>query len=359
MLLHNHPSEESVLIRRILIAFGLIGLALAIWQLLDIVLLIFGSILIAVLLRSMASVIAARTPLDSRWSLVVAVVMLLVLIGSAIGYLGPLLIEQLGGLADRLSAEGSRLAERFRLGTISDVVKEASAVSTLGPWIGRLLSWGALTVGAFAALILVISGGIYIAADPELYRRGFLSLVPPSAQANVSATLDDVGLALRRWLVGQLGAMVLVGGLSWLGFMLIGLPSAAALGLIAGIAEFVPIIGPVAAAIPALLIAASMDWQTVLYTLAIAVLVQQLENNLIMPLIIERSVAIPPAVGLFSIVALGVLLGPLGLLLGFPLAVVIDAAVRRLYIRETLGEPVDTVRDKVDAEERATQQHDV
>ena len=124
------------------------------------------------------------------------------------------------------------------------------------------------------------------------------------------------------------------------------MPSALALGLIAGVTEFVPIIGPVIGAIPALLLAFTEDWNTVLWTLAVFVVVQQIENNVIMPLVAGAAVAVPPAVGLFAVVAIGVLFGPLGLLLGYPLAIVIDVAVRRLYVRETLGEDVEIAGEK-------------
>jgi predicted PurR-regulated permease PerM len=349
MLIASRPTGDATFIRRVLMAIALVALALSLWQLIDILLLVFGSVLIAVLLRFMAAELSRRTGLGMRWALAASVVTLVALVAAAVGFLGPLLAEQLSGLADRLGRDLTRLTEQLRLGTLGDLLKETSAVSTLGPWIGRLLAWGATTVTAVTSLILVVVGGFYIAADPDLYRRGLLALTPPAAQPSIAATLDDIGIALRRWLIGQLGAMVLVGTVSWLAFMALGLPSAAALGLVAGIAEFVPMIGPVAAAIPALLVAASMDWQTLLYTLVIVVLIQQLENDVVIPLIINRTVAIAPAVGLFAILALGVLLGPLGLLFGFPLAVVIDAVVRRLYIREALGEPVETARDKADA----------
>lgn len=135
-------------------------------------------------------------------------------------------------------------------------------------------------------------------------------------------------------------AMVLVGVFTGLGLWLVGVPSAFALGVIAGLAEFVPLIGPILAAIPALLVASNSDPQTVLLALVVLVAVQQLESNLIAPLIVDRMVSIAPAVGLFAVVAMGVLFGPLGLLLGFPLAIVFDVAVRRLYVRDTLGEAV-------------------
>ena len=109
------------------------------------------------------------------------------------------------------------------------------------------------------------------------------------------------------------------------------------------------IIGPILAAIPALLIASTQDWQTVLLALAVLVVVQQVESNLITPLIADRMVSIAPAVGLFAVVAMGVLFGPLGLLLGFPLAIVFDVAVRRLYVRDTLGERVEIMGKPADS----------
>ena len=135
--------------------------------------------------------------------------------------------------------------------------------------------------------------------------------------------------------------MIMVGVLIAVGLALVGVPSALALGLIAGVTEFVPIIGPVIGAIPALLLASTESWNMVLWTLAVFVVVQQIESNIIMPLVAGKAVAVPPAVGLFAVVAIGVLFGPLGLLLGYPLAIVIDAAVRRLYVRGTLGEDVE------------------
>jgi predicted PurR-regulated permease PerM len=78
----------------------------------------------------------------------------------------------------------------------------------------------------------------------------------------------------------------------------------------------------------------------VAWTLGVFVVVQQVENNIILPLLTGRAVDLPPAVGLLAVVAVGILFGPLGLLLAYPLAIVIDVAVRRLYVREALGEKV-------------------
>lgn len=83
--------------------------------------------------------------------------------------------------------------------------------------------------------------------------------------------------------------------------------------------------------------------EMVAWTLGLFVVGQQIESNIIMPLVSGRTVKLPPAVGLLAVVAIGILFGPLGLLLGYPLAIVVDVAVRRLYVRDTLGEDVEIV----------------
>jgi predicted PurR-regulated permease PerM len=244
-------------------------------------------------------------------------------------------------LYDGLPRAFARISDVLQLGSFTDLLKGAGTASTLGNMLSRVFAWSTTVLGALASTALVIVGGIYLAADPRLYRQGLVKLFPPTVHPNVVATLDDTGEALRLWLAGQLIAMVLVGALTGVGLWLVGMPSAFALGLIVGLADFVPYIGPVFAAIPIILIASTQDWQTVLWAIAVLVVMQQIETNLIVPLVAGRMVSVAPVVGVFAVVAMGILLGPLGLLFGFPLAIVIDVAARRIYVLDSLGEPVE------------------
>ena len=117
------------------------------------------------------------------------------------------------------------------------------------------------------------------------------------------------------------------------------MPAALALALLAGLAEFVPLVGPIVATISALLIALSVGWETALWTLLLYIVIQQVESNLIIPLVQRRVVELPPAVTLFAVVAFGLLFGLLGVLFATPLAVVVFVAVKKLWVRETLGAP--------------------
>ena len=336
--------SDVAFLRKVLIVAAIVALAAALYKLSDILLLVFGAVLVAVVLRAIAWPIHRSVHIGERLALAAAILGVALLLGVT-GYLfGSRISAQLTTVIESLPAAVDRFSAIVPLSS----VKEFMQSSSVGSLVMSAFSWGTTLVGAVATLVVVLVAGIYIALDPATYRNGLIKLFPVPSNERIAETLDDAGEALRQWLGGQLLAMVLVGVLVTAGLALVGVPSALALGLIAGVTEFIPIIGPVLGAIPALLLASTESWNTVLWTLAVFVVVQQVENNIIMPLVMGNAVAVPPAVGLFAVVAIGVLFGPLGLLLGYPLAIVIDVAVRRLYVHETLGEDVEIAGEPAD-----------
>jgi predicted PurR-regulated permease PerM len=176
--------------------------------------------------------------------------------------------------------------------------------------------------------------------DPDLYRRGFLRLIPPGYRSVATSVLDDARQSLRHWLIGQTLIALYIGITSGIVFWLLGLPHAAALGLIAGLLEFVPYIGGLIASMPALLVALSTGDPWMFLWVALACLViQQLEGNLLSPLIQQWAVRLPAVVGLFAMIALGTIFGPLGVLLATPLTVVTIVLVKHLYVALLLRDP--------------------
>lgn len=334
--------SDAEFIRRVLIVVGILAGVAALYLLSDILLLIFGSVLLAVVLRAIARPLQQRTTLGPQMSLAVAGVgVAAVIIGVGVLF-GSQISDQLSSLVERLPAAAASLSKSEPFQSVSELLKGSS----VGNLLASALSWGTTVFGGVATLFVVLIAGIYIAIDPDTYHDGFLMLFPKPVQPQVAETLNDAGEALRMWLGAQLLAMIMVGTLTGIGLAVIGVPSALGLGLIAGVLEFVPIVGPVIAAVPALLLASTQTWELVIWTLALFVVVQQVESNIIMPLVSGRAVDLPPAVGLFAVIAIGILFGPLGLLLGYPLAIVTDVVVRRLYVRETLGEEVAIASEK-------------
>lgn len=329
-------TAETRFVRKILIVGAAVAFAALVWSLREILLLVFASVLLAVILRFLAEILSVRTGMTNSWSLVVAGGVVVGLIGAVITLFGAQLAGQFNALASQLQSVERTVAGYFDVSSAKDLLS-----SSLGSLFARALSWGTTAIAATAGLLLVIVGGVYMAIDPDIYRNGLVKLVPLEWQARIRATLDDAGEALRMWIGAQLLAMVIVGVLIAVGALLIGIPSALALGLIFGLTEFVPVVGPIAGAVLVVLVAIGQSWEMALWATGLVILVQQLESNLIMPLVSGRAVQLPPAVGLFAVVAMGVVFGPLGLVLGYPLAVVADVAIRRLYVRQTLGEDVE------------------
>ena len=128
--------------------------------------------------------------------------------------------------------------------------------------------------------------------------------------------------------------MLFVGVGTGLGLWLVGVPAAWAIGLVAGLAEFVPYLGILVAGIPAIILGFGQGVDTGLWTLGVLIGVQQLQGNVVMPLLQNRMVDLPPAITIFGIIAAGILFGLAGVLLATPLTIVVLVLVRRLYLEE-------------------------
>jgi predicted PurR-regulated permease PerM len=325
---------EAALSRRLVFGAGVILTLLLIWQLVDLLLLVFASVLVAIFFRSFADTIAGLTRLSHGLALTVAIILVAIFFVLISTLFGTTIHQNVSTLIDQLPTAWREI--RGRIGEVRwlvDALDRAGEAMLTGNVMSRIGGALGTVMGAVTNVFLVLFAGLYIAAQPKLYRDGFLKLVPPQDRERIDATLVRCGLFLRNWLLGQLIAMIVVGTLTGVGLQLLQVPSALALGLFAGLAEFIPILGPIAAAIPALIIAFSQDSQLALWVLVMFVIIQQLEGNVLQPIIQRRMVALPPAVTLFAVIAFAILFGAMGALLAAPLAVVTLVLVQDLYIK--------------------------
>ncbi|RPD88534.1 AI-2E family transporter [Luteimonas sp. 100069] len=328
--------------RKVLIVLALVVLLVLAWALLPVFMLVFGAVVVAALFLSLAHLLQRLVPVGDGLALAIV----LILLGGGLALLLWLFGAQVSGEMSKLTealpgayAQFEQWLDGTSLGAfVSDQLE------TLRDSMGRIVSSAgaiAITVsGGVVDMFLVLVGAIYIAAQPRMYRNGLLLLVPPSARAVAGDAISASAAALRLWLGGQLVAMLAVGLLTGLGLWLLGVPAPFALGLIAFLLDFVPIVGPIAAAIPGILLGFTVSPQIGLATAALYLVIQQIEGNLLQPLIQQRAVELPPAVLLFSLVIFGSLQGTVGLLLAAPLTVVLYVLVKQLYVRETLGTEV-------------------
>lgn len=337
--------SDWVFFRRVLIVAAVATMAALAWQLSQAVLLFFGAVLVGVLLSGAASFLARNTPLSRGQALGLTIGMIVVILGGVIILFGSQISAQLADLARRLPGAIESFEQRFGLGDVSGKLAE-QARSNSGVLLFQITSMATFVLSVVSNTVLVLVAGVFLALQPDLYRRGGLQLVPPEQREVVGETLDDAGAALKQWLLGQLLAMAIIGTLTGLTAWYVGLPAPLALGLTAAIAEFVPLIGPILGFLAPVLLAASMDPQTLAWTVGILAVVQLLEAYMILPLIQRRMVSLPPVLTLFAILCFGLLFGPLGLLFATPLAVLTVVLVTRLYIRELLEEPAKVPGEK-------------
>jgi predicted PurR-regulated permease PerM len=329
--------------RLLLVALIIVTIALLAWQIVDVLLLVFGAILLAVMLRRSADWLAERTPLPEGWALAAVVLGSVVVLGLC----GWMFGAQVSGQFDQLvkvvpqawdGLKGQLQGSSWGRGVL-ETVEQFDPSSVSGGVVREAGSLLMTVVGGLGNVLLLVAGGVYLAAQPKLYRDGVVMLVPREAEDRTRDTLDNMGDALGKWLKGQFLAMIMVGTLVSLGLWLLGVPSALALGLLAGLGEFVPLVGAVATAIPALLAASTVDMTTVLYVLVLYIVIQQIEGNVIMPIIQSEMVSLAPALALFAVVAFGLLFGILGVIFATPLTVVAYVAVKKLYVEAGLGKP--------------------
>jgi predicted PurR-regulated permease PerM len=194
--------------------------------------------------------------------------------------------------------------------------------------------------GAVGGFVLVIFIAMYVAAQPGLYREGILHLIPHSRRDRAEEYVDTLGTTLRQWLLARLIAMVLIGVITGGALALLKVKGAAALGLLAGLLEFVPFFGPIASAVPAIGIALLDSPQKALYVVILYLIVQQLEGNVITPLLLEKRLDIPPILTVVAVAALGVVFGVIGMLIAEPLLAAVLVTTKMLYVNDVVGDEV-------------------
>jgi predicted PurR-regulated permease PerM len=307
------------------------------WQLSGLLLLVFASILVAIMLLAIAARIQKIVQIGPNWALLVSCLFILLFVAGFFLILGTQLIAESARLKQELPKLLLEIGDQFGIQHFDRrIIGWVQGLTSHDGVMGRITATTSLVVSGFADALLVVVAGVYLAANPSTYRNGILRLVPPRCRDDTAHFMETSGRALTLWLAGQLVTMAAVGTLFAIGLLFLGIPSALALGFVAGVAEFVPYAGPILGAIPALLIALSMGRNEILGVLALYCVVQALEGNVIWPLIQRRMVDLPPVLTLFAIVAIGGIFGLLGLLLATPLTVIGFIAVKQFYLRDML-----------------------
>ncbi len=329
--------------------------ALATWFLIrvvDILLLLFLAVLLSVYLSSLTDILERRLRLRRWVGLTLAGAGTLVVVVGLGALIFPPVVDQTQGLVSGLPqtltdvqnvmAEWARrypFLRRTELadpqsGLVAKLINDATAYlsSSLLPY---LRAGGKLFIEGVSVLVMAT----YLARTPGIYSDGVVSLVPPRHRGVAVRILDDTGATLRAWIAGQILAMFVLGILTALGLLVLGVPYWLAFGAFTGLVAIVPFFGTIVSTLlPALFVVGTGDWIKVVAVIGLGVLVHVAEANLVAPLIMQRKVSLPPVLTIASVLVMGALLGVIGLIVAVPVLAVTMVFLRHILHGEIYGD---------------------
>lgn len=330
-------TRPDLFIRRVVIAIVIGALAYVLWQVRELSMIVFGGILLAALLTTLSNLFTRFISVPQKAAVAIVVLAILLLLGLVGWWVGDSVIEQFSELRKKVPSAIESFKDWLRnLPGGVNIVSELEKVSGSEiPW-ANVAGYTGTLLGGLANSVLILALGLYLAASPQLYWNGFIRLIPPVYREKVECALLSAANGLKSWLLGQLFTMVAIGILTTIGLLLLDIPLAIPLGILAGLLEFVPFLGPLFFGVLATLLAFAEGPTAALQVALLAFALQQLEGDVLTPLIQKRVVSLPPVLGLVSVIMFGSLFGIAGVLFATPLMVVVMILVKQLYIENAL-----------------------
>lgn len=355
---------------------------LAVWLMGEVLAILFAAVLMAIVLHGLARILRRRLPFIP-YTIAISIVAFSIigLFAALIWSSGPSMGEQFISLKNALVVQSSDLRSHLSQTTFGQMVlnhlptslggnDKTASLSSLGFGIaGSVTGLLGSAVGLIGTIFVVLIAAFYFAVSPSLYINGFLRLIPPYQREATRTLLYSAGNTLWAWTAGQALDMLAVGLFSGIGLYLIGMPLALALGVVAGLCNFIPYIGAILGAVPALLISLSLGTHEVLFVAILYSVIQFCEGNILAPLIQRRAVHMPPALAILSQSVFGSILGVPGLVLASPITAALlavfdkamppleDATKTRLETNElTPKEIAQNAQEKAAASKQETEQ---
>jgi predicted PurR-regulated permease PerM len=330
-----------------------LGLVLA-WLTINVLLVIFAGVLLAIFLRGLADVLQrfagkAGIHLPAGFSLFLVIAGILVILAAIGWFFNDQIDSQIAQLSQDLPKAFRNFEDRVRqlywgrllLSEISPahiVSTGGAATNIAGTVASTVFGVAQVTIEVIAGIVIFFFVGLYCAAEPGLYARGAVSLVSPENRHRASQILREAADTLWYWEMGRLFSMSVIGVVTGVGLWLLGVPVPGALGLLAGILTFVPYAGSIISATPAALLALTVGTQLALYTILLYIGAHTLEGYILVPLVQKRAAQLPPALTLASQAVLTVIIGLPGLALATPLSAAGLVLTRLIYVEGVLGD---------------------
>jgi predicted PurR-regulated permease PerM len=341
---------------------GFLALAIALyilWEIRQVLLLVFAAVVFATALNSLVRTLQ-RFGMKRGGAVFLAVSGFLLLLFFFIGLIVPPFISEFQRLIELVPRGLDRVQQWVEdlskivpgysqyVPKIDELVRQAQPLATR--FVGNFFAWFSNALAIVLNLLLVVILTIMLLINPQPYRRGFTLLFPSFYRRRVDEILSLCEVSLVSWVIGILINMVVIGLISGIALLLLGVPLVLANALLAGLLEAIPNVGPVLSVVPPMAIALlDSPWKAIA-VLIIYFVIQQLEQYLLVPFVMSKQVAILPAVTLLSQVIFAVFFGFLGLFLAIPLVIVGQIWIKEVLVRDILDhwhkeEPIIVTED--------------
>jgi predicted PurR-regulated permease PerM len=306
------------------------------WFSRKVMLLLFAGLLAGLVLTSMINLFKRIPKVGQKAGLALSLLVICGIMTGLILIAVPAVSGQFEELTEALPKRVAELKKRMEeSSTVQSINRNLPDISNMMPSEGGapLTKFFSSTFEAVSSLVFIVFTGIFVAASPQLYRKLVVKLFSPGLRSRADETITRVVCTLKYWLLGQSISMLLVGIVTGVALAIVGIPSAVALAIVAGVFEFIPFIGPLMAAIPAVLLALAEGPDKVLMVIAIFVVIQFFEGNILQPVVQRRAIDLPPVVTLVALLVFGSAFGLLGMFVATPLAAVILVLVEEVYLK--------------------------
>ncbi len=351
------PRDQGVFRQRVWLAVLIVaavgGAILLLWLAYKVALLFLAAVLLGIFLRTLTNWVNRWTGLSASGSLAIVIVGLVGLGGLLVWLLATPISQEADQLTQELPRALNRLENQLQhYGWGKVIVTRLRQPSGLFGQAGTMLSKArdlfSVTIEAVIYAWVILFCGFYLATQPQYYVEAFLRLIPPAKRPRARVVLVQLELGLRSWLFGQIISMSIIGFLTWLGLHLLGIPLSAALGVLAGILDFVPVAGPWVAGVVSCVLALLKSPMHAVYVACLFVSLHLFEGHILVPQVQKHATRLPPVLTVLAMVLFGMLFGFLGLFLATPLLALVLIATKALYVEEVVEKPASPVITKHD-----------
>ena len=311
----------AVLILIARVAFGVLLMALA-------------GCLISVYFHGLGDVIQRKTKWKRGICMIISVSASFIILGFLLWFMGSKIQNQISALSDTLPQTIKDAKLKLAETPLGRKVLEATSGGSSDKLFATASQFFTTSFGVLGNMYIILFLGIFFTAAPSMYKDGLILLIPPNHKSLAKNIIDRISISLKGWLKGTMLSMVMIVILLPIGLMIMGVPLALVLGLLAAILIIVPNFGSLAAMIPGVLLALTMGGDKAIIVALIYIGVQTLVQNIIAPIIQKKMINLPPALTIVGQLVMGVLGGAMGIIMAVPALAVVMILVDEIYIKK-------------------------